>query len=111
MGTGLDDRSPQRLHPTALEEVDNAICAALADVEAEGARRALSDALTSCAATGTTVPPQVVACVESAGEHIGYSEWTEARMLLTVSHRLLSRVRPEMVLPAPSTPGDVALSR
>jgi len=109
MGTGLEDRSFQQFRATSLEKLDNAVCVALANVA--DARKALNDALADCAATGTEVPQQVTACVEAADEHAGYGGWREARMLLPVRARLVSRVRHPMVVPAPSTPGDVVLGR
>lgn len=104
----LDDNSSRQLQVTALEKLDDAVCVALANVE--DARKALSDALAGCAASGTAVPPQVSACVAAADEHVRYGEWREARMLLTVAHRLLARASRPMVVPAPSAPGDVVLA-
>jgi hypothetical protein len=104
----LDDMSLQQVRVTALEKLDNAVCTALTNIEVDEARKVLSEALTDCAATGTAVPAQVLACVEAADEHLGYSERMEARTLLTVAHRMLARV-PRPVLPRPSTPGDVIL--
>jgi hypothetical protein len=105
----LDDMSLQQLHVTALEKLDNAVCTALTNIEADEARKCLSEALADCAATDTAVPDQVLACVEAADEHFSYSERMEARTLLTVAHRLLARVRRPMVVPSPSKPGDVTL--
>ncbi|MET9631148.1 hypothetical protein ABZX92_27155 [Lentzea sp. NPDC006480] len=104
----LDDISLRQVRVTALEKLDNAVCTALTNIEADVARKCLNEALTDCAATGTTVPAEVLACVEAADEHLGYSERMEARTLLTVAHRMLARV-PRPVLPSPSTPGDVML--
>ncbi len=104
----LDDISVHQVRVTALEKLDNAVCTALTNIEADEARKCLNGALTDCAATGTTVPAQVLACVEAAGEHLGYGERMEARTLLTVAHRMLARV-PRPVLPRPSAPGDVML--
>lgn len=104
----LDDISVHQVRVTALEKLDNAVCTALTNIEADEARKCLNEALTSCAATGTTVPAQVLACVEAACEHFGYGERMEARTLLTVAHRMLAR-GPRPVLPRPSTPGDVML--
>ncbi|MFD9706155.1 hypothetical protein [Lentzea sp. NPDC059081] len=87
----LDDRASRRLHVTALEKLDNAVCVALANVEAAGTATALDRALADCAETGVVVPQQVRRCVEAAEEHAGYGERMEARMLLTVAHRLLLR--------------------
>jgi hypothetical protein len=105
--TELDDMSLQQLRVTALEKLDNAVCTALANVDSDKARQELTEALAACADSG--VSPQVVACVEAAEEHLGYSERMEARTLLTVAHRLMSRVRRPLVVPGPSTPGDVVL--
>ncbi|HEX7309132.1 hypothetical protein [Lentzea sp.] len=91
MTTELGDRASRRLHVTALEKLDNAVCVALADVGAADAADALSEALADCAQTGVVVPQQVRRCVEAAGEHAGYGERMEARTLLTVAHRLLLR--------------------
>ncbi len=104
----LDDTSLQQVRVTALEKLDNAVCTALTNIEADEAREVLSEALADCAATRTAVPAQVLACVEAADEHLGYGERMEARTLLTVAHRMLARV-PRPVLPRPSTPGDVML--
>jgi hypothetical protein len=104
----LDDSSLQQVRVTALEKLDNAVCTALTNIEADEAREVLSEALADCAATGTAVPAQVLACVEAADEHLGYGERMESRTLLTVAHRMLARV-PRPVLPRPSTPGDVML--
>ncbi|KJK38308.1 hypothetical protein UK23_41290 [Lentzea aerocolonigenes] len=104
----LNDISLQQQRVTALEKLDNAVCTALTNIELDEARKYLSEALADCAATDTTVPAQVLACVEAADEHLGYSERMEARTLLTVAHRMLARV-PRPVLPRPSTPGDVIL--
>jgi hypothetical protein len=104
----LDDMSLQQVRVTALEKLDNAVCTALTNIEADDARKALSEAVADCLATDAVPPPQVMACVEAADEHLGYGERMEARTLLTVAHRLLARV-PRPVLPRPSTPGDVML--
>lgn len=105
MGTGLDDRSSQRLRGIALDKLDDAVCVALADVE--NAHEVLRTALADCA--DLALPAQVRACVEAAEEHAAFSEWREARMLLTVAHRLLSRGRRRVSVPAPSTPGDAVV--
>ena len=105
----LDNMSLQQVRATALEKLDNAVCTALANVEAEEARKGLHEALADCAATDAAVPDQVLACVNAADEHIGYGERMEARTLLTVAHRLLAPVRRPLVVPGPSTPGDVKL--
>lgn len=105
----IGDMSLRQVHVTALEKLDNAVCTALTSIEPDDARRCLSEALADCAATGTSVPAQILACVEAAGEHLGYSERMEARTLLTVAHRMLIRVPRPVVLPGPSTPGDVIL--
>jgi len=107
--TELDETSLQHLRTTAVQKLDNAVCTALADVE--GGRRGLDEALAACTQAGAVVSPQVMGCVEAAGDHLRYGERMEARMLLTVAHRLLSRAHPPMVLPEPSTPGDVVLGR
>ncbi|MCG8927082.1 hypothetical protein [Lentzea sp. CC55] len=107
----LDDTSLRRIRVTALEKLDNAVCSALADVEGDDARRGLREAAAACAAAGAEVSPQVMGCVEAAEEHLRYNERMEARMLLTVAHRLLADVRPAVVVPGPSTPGDVVLGR
>jgi hypothetical protein len=105
----LDDMSLQQLRVTALEKLDNAVCTALTNLEVDDARKYLSEALADCAATGTAVPAQVLACVEAADEHLAYSERMEARTLLTVAHRLLAPVQRPIVVPSPSRPGDVTL--
>jgi hypothetical protein len=105
----LDNMSLQQVRVTALEKLDNAVCTALANVEAEGVSEGLEEALADCAAAAAVVPDQVLACVEAAEEHIGYGERMEARTLLTVAHRLLAPVQRPMVVPGPSTPGDVKL--
>jgi hypothetical protein len=105
----VDDMSLQQLRVTALEKLDNAVCTALTNIEADEARKCLSEALADCAATGTAVPAQVLASVEAADEHFGYCERMEARTLLTVAHRLLAPVRRPMVVPSPAKPGDVTL--
>ncbi|NKE62381.1 hypothetical protein FXN61_38865 [Lentzea sp. PSKA42] len=105
----LDEKSFQQLRVTALEKLDNAVCTALTNIEAEQARKILAEAVADCVATGAVVPPHVLACVEAADDHFGYSERMEARTLLTVAHRLLARVQRPMVVPSPSTPGDVVL--
>lgn len=105
----LDNMSLQQVRATALEKLDNAVCTALANVEAEGVREGLREALADCDATDAAVPGQVLACVEAAEEHIGYGERMEARTLLTVAHRLLASVRRPLVVPGPSAPGDVKL--
>jgi hypothetical protein len=102
----LDDLSLQHVRVTALEKLDNAVCTALANVEADEARKGLSKALSDCAAVGALVPHQVLGCVEAADEHLGYGERMEARMLLTVAHRLLTHVRRPVVLPSPALPGE-----
>ena len=105
----LDDMSLRQVRVTALEKLDNAVCTALTNIEADEARKCLSEALADCAATGTVVPAQILACVEAADEHLSYSERMEARTLLTVAHRMLARVPRPVVVPGPSTPGDVML--
>ncbi|GAB2809011.1 hypothetical protein [Lentzea nigeriaca] len=105
----LNDMSLRQLHATALEKLDNAVCTALTNIDADEARRWLSEALADCAATDTAVPAHVMACVEAADEHFSYSERMEARTLLTVAHRLLARLRRPMAVPNPSKPGDVTL--
>ena len=109
--TELDDTSLRQIRMTALEKLDNAVCSALADVEGHDARKGLREAVAACAAAGAVVSPQVVGCVEAAEEHLRFGERMEARMLLTVAHRLLAGVRPAVVVPGPSTPGDVVLGR
>lgn len=104
----LDDMSLQQVRVTTLEKLDNAVCTALANVDADEAREVLSEAVADCAATRAEPPSEVLACVEAADEHLGYGERMEARTLLTVAHRLMARV-PRPVLPRPSTPGDVML--
>jgi hypothetical protein len=111
MTTELDEPSSWQQRATALEKLDNAVCTALAGVDADEARRCLKEALAACSTAHATVSPQVMGCVEAAGEHLRYGERMEARMLLTVAHRLLSRVSRSMVVPPPSTPGDVVLGR
>jgi len=105
----LDDMSLRQVRVTALEKLDNAVCTALTNIEADEARKCLNEALADCAAAGIAVPAQVLACVEAADEHLAYSERMEARTLLTVAHRMLARVPRPVVVPAPSTPGDVKL--
>ncbi|WP_329791007.1 hypothetical protein V1227_03520 [Lentzea sp. DG1S-22] len=111
MTTELDDTSLRQIRVTALEKLDNAVCSALADVEGDDARRGLREAVAACTAAGAVMSPQVMGCVKAAEEHLGYGERMEARMLLTVAHRLLTGVRSAMVVPGPSTPGDVVLGR
>jgi hypothetical protein len=105
----LDDMSRQQLRVTALEKLDNAVCTALTNIETDEARKVLSAAVADCTATDAVAPPQVMACVEAADEHLGYGERMEARTLLTVAHRLLARVPRPMVVPSPARPGDVTL--
>lgn len=111
MTTELDEPSSRHQRATALEKLDNAVCTALADVDPDKARQGLEEAVAVCSAAHAAVSPQVVGCVEAAGEHLRYGERMEARMLLTVAHRLLSRFSSSMAVPAPSTPGDVVLGR
>ncbi|MFS8104585.1 hypothetical protein LFM09_46535 [Lentzea alba] len=106
----LDDISVQQLRVNALEKLDNAVCTALTNIEADEARKCLHEALADCAATDTTVPPQVLACVEAADEHLGFGERMESRTLLTAAHRMLAKL-PRLGVPRPSVPGDVMLSR
>ncbi|MGW6441944.1 hypothetical protein [Lentzea sp. NPDC055074] len=108
--TELDQPSSRQQRATALEKLDNAVCIALANVEGDDARKGLEEALTVCAEAGAAVAPSVLGCVEAAGEHLRYRERMEARMLLTVAHRLLSR-RPSVVVPGPSAPGDTIIRR
>ncbi|WP_143116425.1 hypothetical protein [Lentzea xinjiangensis] len=105
MTTELGGKAPRGLRATALEKLDDAVCAALRDSEVEHAREVLSTALARCAAAEAVVPAQVRACVEAADDHLGYGECMEARTLLTVAHHLLTPVH----VPRPSRPGDVAL--
>ena len=105
----LDDMSLQQVRVTALEKLDNAVCTALTNIEADEARKVLGEAVADCAATDAVPPAHVLACVEAADEHLGYGERMEARTLLTVAHRLLARVHRPMVLPQPAKPGDVTL--
>ncbi|WP_394618357.1 hypothetical protein JNUCC0626_04450 [Lentzea sp. JNUCC 0626] len=85
---------------TELEELDNAVCAALGG--ADDARRGLKAALAACTAADVAVPAQITGCLQAADEHLGYGERMEARTLLTVAHRLLSRTSPRpVVLPGP----------
>jgi hypothetical protein len=105
----LDNMTLHQLRVTALEKLDNAVCTALTLVEADEARKGLSEALAGCAAVDAVVPHQVLACVEAAGEHLGFGERMEARTLLTVAHRLLCHVRRPVIMPSPASPGDVAL--
>ncbi|MCR3749301.1 hypothetical protein LX88_003275 [Lentzea californiensis] len=111
MTTELDEPSSRHQRAVVLEKLDTAVCTALAGVDPDEARRGLAEALAACSAAHATVSPQVAGCVEAAGEHLHYGERMEARMLLTVAHRLLSRVSRSMAVPAPSTPGDVVLGR
>ena len=111
VATELDDTSLRHLRTTAVQKLDNAVCTALANVEGDAARRGIKEALAACTEAGAVVPPQVLGCVTAADEHLRYGERMEARMLLTVAHRLLSRVQTPMVVPEPSTPGDVVLGR
>lgn len=111
MTTELGEPASRQLRATALEKLDNAVCTALADVEGDEARRAIEEALAACTEAGAAVAPSVLGCVEAADEHLRYRERMEARMLLTVAHRLLSRARPPMMVPGPSTPGDSLLGR
>jgi hypothetical protein len=83
----LDELTSRQVRVTALEKLDNAVCTALANDET---REDLRAALAGC----TGVPAEVRSCVEAACEHFGYGERMEARMLLTVAHRLLTRVTP-----------------
>ncbi|MEV6236219.1 hypothetical protein [Lentzea sp. NPDC051838] len=80
------DDIPVRSRVTALENLDNVVCTTLAN---DDAREGLPAALKDC----PDVSPEVRASVEAACEHFGYGERMEARTLLTVAHRLLSRVR------------------
>lgn len=105
----LDDMSLQQVRVTALEKLDNAVCTALADIEPDEARNGLHAALADCVAADAVVPHQILACVEAAGEHLGFSERMEARTLLTVAHRMLVRLRRPVVVPSPALPGDVTL--
>ncbi|SMC54960.1 hypothetical protein [Lentzea albidocapillata] len=111
MATELDEPSSRQQRAIALEKLDNAVCTALAGIDEDEARRGLQEALAGCSAVHASVSPQVMGCVEAAGEHLRYGERMEARMLLTLAHRLLSRVSRPMAVPAPSTPGDVVLGR
>ncbi|MET9229173.1 hypothetical protein [Lentzea sp. NPDC003310] len=111
MSTELDRPSSRQQRATALEKLDNAVCTALAGVEEDEARRGLKTALATCADADAAVSPQVMGCVEAADEHLRYGERMEARMLLTVAHRLLSRASRATVVPPPTTPGDVVLGR
>jgi hypothetical protein len=105
----LDDMSLQQVRVTALEKLDNAVCTALADIEPDAARKGLHEALADCAAVDAAVPRQILACVEAADEHLGYSERMEARTLLTVAHRMLIRLHRPVIVPSPALPGDVTL--
>ncbi|MDX8029246.1 hypothetical protein SK803_03450 [Lentzea sp. BCCO 10_0856] len=105
----LDDMSLQQVRVTALEKLDNAVCTALANIEADDARTGLREALAGCLTVDAVVPQQVLASVQAADEHLGYGERLEARTLLTVAHRMLSRVQRPVVVPSPALPGDVAL--
>lgn len=107
--TELDDMSLRRRRVTALERLDNAVCTALANTEGDEACRGLDEALAACATAGASVPPEVQGCVVAAEEHLGYGERMEARTLLTVAHRLLARGHRPMMVPGPSTPGDVVI--
>ncbi|MDX3660319.1 hypothetical protein PV646_23710 [Streptomyces sp. ID05-26A] len=111
MTTELDEPSSRQRRATALEKLDNAVCTALADVEGDDARLGLEEALAACTEVGAALAPSVLGCVEAAEEHLRHRERMEARMLLTVAHRLLSRVRPPIVVPGPATPGDSLLRR
>ena len=91
MTTELDEPASRQVRATALEKLDNAVCSALAGVDADDARRGLQEALAACTAADATVSPQVMGCVEAVDEHLRYGERMEARTLLTVAHRLLSR--------------------
>ncbi|WP_439658975.1 hypothetical protein ACSHWB_42445 [Lentzea sp. HUAS TT2] len=92
----LDEASLRHQRVHAAENLDNAVCTALADIEIDQAREALSEALARCVATGA-VEPEVLASVEAAAGHLGYGERMEARTLLTLAHRLLARV-PRMIV-------------
>ncbi|GLY47409.1 hypothetical protein [Lentzea sp. NBRC 102530] len=101
MTTELDEPASRQVRATALENLDNAVCSALSGVGAEDARRGLEEALAACSDVHATVSPQVLGSVKAAGEHLRYGERMEARMLLTVAHRLLSRRSHPVVLPGP----------
>ncbi|WP_143138559.1 hypothetical protein [Lentzea waywayandensis] len=92
MTTELDETSLRQLRVNAVEKLDNAVCTALTDIEAERAREILNEALDGCAAIDAEVQPHVLASVQAAGEHLGHGERMEARTLLTVAHRLLARL-------------------
>lgn len=94
----LDEMSLQQVRATALEKLDNAVCTALANIEADESRKGLSEAIADCAAVEAVVPRQILASVEAADEHLGYGERLEARTLLTVAHRMLTRVRRPVAL-------------
>jgi hypothetical protein len=111
MSTELDRPSTRQQRATALEKLDNAVCTALAGVDEDEARRGLEAALEGCVSADAVVSPQVLGSVEAAGEHLRYGERMEARMLLTVAHRLLARESRATVVPSPKTPGDVVLGR
>ncbi|GHH28727.1 hypothetical protein [Lentzea cavernae] len=111
VATELDDMALQHLRTIALQKLDNAVRTALSGAGEDAGHRALEEALAACAEAGAPVSAQVLGSVEAAGEHLRYGERMEARMLLTVAHRLLSGAHPPMVLPEPSTPGDVVLGR
>ncbi|MFD4669249.1 hypothetical protein ACFWNN_05890 [Lentzea sp. NPDC058450] len=91
MTTELDEPASRQVRATALENLDNAVCSALAGVDSDDARRGLQEALDACTAADASVSPQVMDCVEAVNEHLRYGERMEARTLLTVAHRLLSR--------------------
>lgn len=100
----MNEISLQQVRVTALEQLDNAVCTALTNIDADAARKVLSEAVADCAATDAVAPPGVLACVEAADEHLGYGERMEARTLLTVAHRLLAHVQRPVVLPQQTKP-------
>ncbi|ANZ39993.1 hypothetical protein BBK82_32065 [Lentzea guizhouensis] len=89
--------------------LDDAVTSALSHIRTgspEHVREDLREALTS---TGP-VPREAIAYVEAADEHLAYGEVMEARMLLTVAHRLLapSPLQPAAVQPAVVLPTQVS---
>ncbi|KOV80840.1 hypothetical protein [Nocardia sp. NRRL S-836] len=73
-------------------QLDDAVSAALSHLRT-GSAGQVSEDLRDAVALAGAVPPEVVACVEAAGEHVAYGELMEARTLLTVAQRLLAQFR------------------
>ncbi|MEU7474947.1 hypothetical protein AB0A63_03115 [Lentzea sp. NPDC042327] len=86
--------------------LDDAVTSALTHLRTGAPGPAVQDLREALSLAGA-VPPQALACVRAADDHLAHGELMEARTLLTVAHRLLAQSgtgQPAVVLPSQAVP-------